>query len=329
MSSTESTQQRDDVLDRALPIIDPHHHIWTTAHGKFEYLIPELLADVNTGHNIVQTVYCECKSMFRQDGPVELRPVGETEFVLDAVSKGGPEANSLCTGLVMYADLSLGDAVQSVLDAHREVAGTRLKGIRNIVAHDPSPEVRSFVNQPGLLARPSLREGVACLARNGLVFETFVFHRQLGELAAFASALPDATIVVDGLGGPLGVGPYKGRRHEVFDEWRASIRALARHDNVHIHIGAFGAKMFGLGFHKADTPPTMDQIAAAWSPYFEVCLEAFGPARCMLTSNYPEDRSSISYRQLWNVYKRMATHLSHDERSRIFSETSAQVYDLS
>ncbi|MGC4252747.1 MAG: amidohydrolase family protein [Sphingobium sp.] len=310
-----------------MPIIDPHHHIWTAAHGKYDYMMPELLADVRAGHNIVKTVYCECRQSYRPDGPSELRPVGETEFVIDAVSRGREDRTGLCEGLVMHADLMLGAAVAAVLDAHVAVAGSRLKGIRQIVAHDPSPQVRSFVPRAGLLSEPAFREGVRTLARHGLVFETFVFHGQLAELAALADACPDAAIVVDALGGPLGVGPYKDRRDEVFPQWRRDIAALAERPNVLIHIGGFGAKMFGFGFHKADRPATED-FAAAWRPYLESCLAAFGAERCMLTSNFPEDGSSISYRQLWNVFKYLCRDFPAHEKARLFSETSKATYHL-
>lgn len=318
----------DDILDPSLPIVDPHHHVWTAAHGKYDYLLPELLADVRSGHNIVQTIYCECKQSFRQQGPVELRPVGETEFVVGTMAEGGPAAAGLCGGLVLFADLTLGARVQPVLDAHRAVAGTRVKGIRNIAAHVASPLVRSFVPSPTLLAEPALREGVACLGRNLLLFETFVFHPQLSQVAELAAACSDTTIVLNAFGGPLGIGPYQDRRAEVFAEWQAGLREVAQRPNVNIHIGGFGAKMFGFGFHKRPIAPTLEDFAAAWRPYLHACLDTFGPRRCMLTSNFPEDRSSISYRMLWNVFKYLSRDLASGEKAAIFSGTSARLYQL-
>jgi len=72
-------QENEPILEPELPIIDPHHHLWD--RGGWTYLLPELLADLNTGHNIVATVFEECRSMYRANGPVEMRPVGEVEFV--------------------------------------------------------------------------------------------------------------------------------------------------------------------------------------------------------------------------------------------------------
>ena len=72
-------QEIEPILEPELPIIDTHHHLWD--RGGWTYLLPELLADLNTGHNIVATVFEECRSMYRANGPVEMRPVGEVEFV--------------------------------------------------------------------------------------------------------------------------------------------------------------------------------------------------------------------------------------------------------
>ena len=70
----------EEVIDPALPIIDTHHHLWV--RPGYRYLLPEFAADLATGHNVVATVFAECSSMYRAGGPEELRPVGETEFVV-------------------------------------------------------------------------------------------------------------------------------------------------------------------------------------------------------------------------------------------------------
>ncbi|MBF8668354.1 amidohydrolase family protein [Pseudomonas putida] len=323
-----ATAREEAIIDAKLPIIDAHHHFWDEAHGKFDYLISDLMSDVRSGHNIVQTVYCECEYGFRQSGPEELRPVGETEYVMSTLAAAGSEAGNLCNGLMMYADMTLGAGVQPVLDAHRAVAGRRFKGIRYIAAHDPSPLVRSFVPEGGVLGLPAVKEAVACLASNGLTFETFVFHPQLEEVARLAAAVPNATIVVSALGGPVTVGPFKGKNREVFENWRASMSELAKQPNVYMQIGGFGAKMYGLGFHSSESKPSTEELASAWQPYFDVCLDAFGASRCLVASNFPQDIAVTSYRQLWNVFKYMSRGLSEQEKLDIFSRTSTKVYSL-
>ena len=71
-------QVREPIVEPDLPIVDPHHHLWD--HANDRYLLAELLADTGSGHNIVATVFIDCRSMYRADGPAELRPTGETEF---------------------------------------------------------------------------------------------------------------------------------------------------------------------------------------------------------------------------------------------------------
>jgi L-fuconolactonase len=323
-----SDSNADCILDPSLPIIDPHHHIWDTAHGQYNYLLSELIEDLSSGHNVVKTIYCECSSKHYVDGPEELRPVGETEFVVDTINHDMAASTGICAGLVMYADLRLGARVEAVLDAHRSLADGRLKGIRNLAAFDPSPRIRSHFPYAGLLVDPSFQEGVACLGRQGLVFETFVFHPQLAEVGALAKAHPQCTIILNAFGGPLGVGPYRGRLDEVFVQWRQAMMELGRQPNVLVQIGAFGSKKFGLSFHREPNPSRQD-VVDRWRPYYEVCLEAFGTSRSMLTSNFPEDRSSVSYREMWNILKLMAKDLSKEERMDLFYRTAAQTYGLS
>jgi len=67
-------RRKEPILEPDLPIVDPHHHLWD--RPGWRYLLDELLADTESGHNIVATVFEECRSMYRAHGPVEMRPVG-------------------------------------------------------------------------------------------------------------------------------------------------------------------------------------------------------------------------------------------------------------
>ena len=122
----------EDPIDPGLPICDPHHHLWD--HPGNRYLIEELLQDTGGGHNIVQTVFVECRSMYKKDGPDEMRPVGETEFVqgIAAQSASGQYGTTrVAAGIVGHADLTLGAAVAPVLEAHIAASSNRFRGIRH------------------------------------------------------------------------------------------------------------------------------------------------------------------------------------------------------
>lgn len=323
---------REEILEPALPIIDPHHHLWDRDGNR--YLMEEILDDVSSGHNVRATVFMECRAMYAQGGDPELSPLGETEFVngIAAMSASGAYGPCrLCDGIIGYANLQLGARVRRVLEAQMMVGGGRFRGVRFITVHHPDPAARgaSTNHPPGLLMDRALREGFAELAPLGLSFDAWLYHTQLDELADLARAFPQTTIVLDHVGGAIGLGPYAGRRDEVFQVWEAAIKRLAELPNVHVKLGGLGMRVFGFGFHERPQPPTSEQLAAAWKPYIETCITAFGAGRCMLESNFPVDKAAYSYPVMWNAFKRLTKGASADEKRALYSGTAARVYRLS
>lgn len=323
--------QPEQVLEPGLPICDPHHHLWDFESHR--YLLPELLADVNSGHAVRSTVFIECTAMYRADGPEELRPLGETEFVngaaaMSASGRYGPAR--ACAGIVGFADLCLGAQVEPVLEAHVAAGGGRFRGIRHISAFDASSVIRrSHTNPPPrLLGEARFREGFARLRKLGLSFDAWLYHPQIAELTDLARAFPDQPIVLNHVGGPLGIGPYAGKRDEIFPQWRQSIRALAQCPNMQVKLGGLGMKIIGYDFHKRPRPPGSQELADLWRPYIETCIEAFTPRRCMFESNFPVDKVSGSYRVYWNAFKRLASGASAAEKAALFHDTAAAFYRL-
>lgn len=322
---------REAPLDPERPIVDPHHHLWD--HPKHRYLLDEILADTGSGHRVVATVFVECLSMYRAGGPAPLRPVGETDFVERiaaerATGRHGP--TRVAAGIVGFADLTLGNAVDEVLAAHLAAAPARFRGIRHAAGLDPHESVRnSHTNPPpGLLGLPAFREGVRRLATHGLTFDAWLYHHQLPELTALARACPEVTIVLDHFGGPLGIGPYEGKRAEIFRQWAEDIAALAREPNVVAKLGGINMAVNGFGWHHRPRPPSSEELVAATGDYYRRAIECFGPSRCMFESNFPVDRQSCSYGVLWNAFKRIARDFSADEKAAMFHDTAARVYRL-
>ncbi|HUJ73508.1 MAG TPA: amidohydrolase family protein [bacterium] len=324
--------QQEAVLEPDLPICDPHHHLWDFEVHR--YLLQDLLADVGSGHNIRSTVFIECTAMYRAEGPEALRPLGETEFVNGAAAmsaSGRYGETRACAGIVGFADLSLGAPVEQVLEAHVALGGGRFKGIRHINAYDPSAVIRrSHTNPPpGLLGQARFREGFAKLRGLDLTFDAWLYHPQIPELTQLARAFPDQPIVLDHVGGPLGVGPYAGKREEIFPQWRQHIRALAQCPNVWVKLGGLGMKIIGYDFHKRPRPPSSEELAQLWRPYIQTCIEEFGPSRCMFESNFPVDKVSGSYRVYWNTFKRLAAGASAADKAALFRGTALRFYKLS
>ena len=322
---------REDVLDPEQPIVDPHHHLWD--HPGSRYLLDELLSDTGSGHRVVATVFVECMSMYRAGGPEALRPVGETEFVdgVAAQSASGRYGETrVAAAIVGFADLTLGDTVDEVLEAHLAAARARFRGIRHAAGFDPHDDVRnSHTNPPkGLLGMPRFRDGVRRLARHRLTFDAWLYHHQIPELTDLARACPEVTIVLDHFGGPLGIGPYAGQRAEIFGQWKKDIADLARCPNVAVKLGGINMAVNGFGWHRRDRPPTSEELVAATGDYYVHTIDRFGPDRCMFESNFPVDKVSCSYVVLWNAFKRIAARFSPAERSALFHDTAARVYRL-
>ena len=321
----------EEALEPELPIVDPHHHLWDR-NGSC-YLLDALLADTGSGHNVIATVFVECVSMYRATGPKHLRPVGETEFVngVAAMSASGGFGPTMTNaGIVSFADLTMGDAVEEVLVAHLAAAPDRFRGIRHASGWDASDKVRNSHTHPseGLLGEARFREGLAKLGSMGLSFDAWLYHPQLAELTDLAKAHPDVPIVLDHFAGPLGIGPYEGKRDEIKEHWKKDIAALAECDNVHAKIGGNNMAINGFGWHKRDTPPTSEELAAATKDYYLHTIDCFGPERCMFESNFPVDKESCSYQVLWNGFKRMVKGFSVSEKADLFAGTATRFYRL-
>jgi L-fuconolactonase len=322
----------EPIVEPELPIIDPHHHLWTETHGA-RYMPDEFLADANDGHNIVATVFVECGSHYREEGPSHLRCVGETEFAesmaRNAATRGiGPK---LCAGIVAHADLMLGSEVAAVLEAHRAAAPGRLCGIRRMTAWDEDsrlnfPSVRASA---GMMSDARFRAGFAELQRRGLVFDAWVYHTQLGELEALARAFPRTTIVLDHTGAPLATGRFADRAAEVDADWKAGMTRLAACPNVVVKLGGLANASCAPSDWLRSGAREMSERARAWArDHYLQAIDLFTPARCMFESNFPVEKDATSYRALWNFFKRLTGAFSAHEREQLFFGTAARTYSL-
>jgi len=324
------TSGEEEAIEPDLPICDPHHHLWDYPDNR--YLLDELVADTRA-HRIEKTVFVECGSMYRADGSQPLRPVGETEFVQGIAAQsasGGYGEMRANAGIVGHANLLLGAAVDEVLVAHVAASPNRFRGIRHSAAWHPSDQIRRShaAPPPHMLTEPKFREGFARLEPHGLSFDAWLYHTQIDELADLARAFEGTTIVLDHVGGPLGIGPFDGRRDEVFRSWQRSISSLADCPNVSVKLGGLQMPICGFGWHKRAKPPSSEQLATTLGPYYLHCIEAFGPGRCMFESNFPVDKTSCSYTVLWNAFKRLTQGFSRAERALLFRDTAVRVYRL-
>ena len=337
------------ILDPDLPIVDPHHHLWdfrsfgtpeAPQHGFMtaiadarRYLLDDLHADTTSGHNVKATVFVECGAFYKADGPVDMRVIGETEFVngVAAMSASGLYGDfRACAGIVSRADLILGDAVTPVLEAHIAAGGGRFRGIRNSASFEADKDVLGPLNrvEAGLYLSSDFRKGFARLAPLGLTFDAWLLEPQLPDVIDLARAFPDQTIILDHVGTPLGLASYNGKLAERFPIWRDNIRELAKSPKVVVKLGGLAMAFCNFPSFLAQPRAPSEQLAAEWAPYIETVIEAFGAERCMFESNFPVDMGACDYPTLWNAFKRIAKGYSADEKATLFAGTAAKVYRL-
>jgi len=316
-------------LEPDLPIIDTHHHLWRLKDQN--YLLDDLLADLDCGHKIEQTVFVQCHAMYRADGPEHLRPLGEVEFVtgVAAMSRSGRYGSTrIATGIVGFADLTLGDKTEDLLVRQIEAAGGRFRGVRHSGAWDADPIIGNGAPRAGLYSEAAFGEGLDRLAKLGLSLDAWVFFHQLDEVTALADAHPDAPIVLCHCGGPLGYGPYGDKGDQVRARWLQSITKLAERPNVVVKLGGMMMRLAAYDYGVEPAPPSSEQLANLWRPYVEPCIELFGPNRCMVESNFPVEKMGIGYGPMWNVFKRITAGASVAEKQAIYSGVAKRVYKL-
>ena len=321
---------QEDIVDPERPIIDTHHHLWENTSMWGRYVLDDLWADTESGHNIEKTVFIDCRSGYRTDGPEHLRPVGETEFVAGVAAASAERAGAATiAAIVSHANMRLGAAVEEVLAAHEEAGQGLFRGIRHA---GPSDSTGTLTNAgrgwPCPYGEADFREGVRTLGKLGYTYDTWHFFHQNRDYLALAQAVPDTTMILDHFGTPLGVGAYAGKQEEIFAQWKDDIAAIAECSNVFAKLGGLAMPDNGFGWDKRDTPPTSDEFAAAQRRYYLHTIECFGPERCMFESNFPVDKLSVSYHVMWNGMKKIVADFGEEEKRAMFHGTAEKAYRL-
>jgi predicted TIM-barrel fold metal-dependent hydrolase len=320
------------ILDPDRPIIDSQFHLFD--RPALRYLFDDYVADVNAGHNVVASVYVETSAFSRNWGPEVLRPLGEVEFAngIGAMSESGTYGKCrIAAAIVCHADLRQGNAVAELLDRALGLSPGRVRGVRQITLYHESEAPYRYMS-----ARPprvhmddkAFRRGFGQLASRRLTFDAAIFHTQLGDLFDLAAAFPETTVILNHLGYAMALDTDEQGRAAIFTAWRKGLRAIATLPNVYCKIGGLGMPPWGFGFELRASPASHLELAAAWRPYVEEAIAAFGVGRCMMESNFPPDRRSCNYVTLWNALKYIVSVCSESEKTALFHDTAAGVYRI-
>ena len=325
----------EDPILPNIPIIDPHHHLWDVGFGR--YYIEELLEDINSsGHNIVSTVYIMSSSntkIYSKDGLEEFKPLTEIEFATsegkraDLIPNNKVKVNASIVGSV---DLTYGNKLKPVLEKAVNISEGRLKGIRMLLASHTDPRISSGAvkSDLGLMLHPNFIDGAKCIQDANLSLDFWIYHTQLNEMEKIARALPDLTIILNHIGGPIHLGEYEGKQAATHREWRSAMMRLSRIPNINVKLGGLGMAVNGAKFHNSKFPPNSVQLSDVWKPWIYETIDMFGFDRCMFESNFPVDKGSCSYGTLWNAFKILATDMSDDEKNKLFSKNAARIYKI-
>ena len=201
------------------------------------------------------------------------------------------------------------------------------------IEHDPGsghperPERLTAVL--GALETPDFAAGVRKLGAMGFSFDAWLYHTQLGELAGLAQQVPDTQIILDHLGGPLGIDHYGEAGEQTVEVWQAAMTDVAAYPNVALKVGGIGMdNYYGTGWSSLAAPPTSEQAAAYWSDHVRWCIDLFGPSRCMFESNFPVDRQTLPYTVLWNTLQIVADGYTESEQVDLFAGTAERIYAI-
>lgn len=325
----------EDPILPNIPIIDPHHHLWDVGFGR--YYIEELLEDINSsGHNILSTVYIMSSSntkIYSKDGLEEFKPLTEIEFATsegkraDLIPNNKVKVNASIVGSV---DLTYGNKLKPVLEKAVNISEGRLKGIRMLLASHTDPRISSGAvkSDLGLMLHPNFIDGAKCVQDANLSLDFWIYHTQLNEMEKIARALPDLTIILNHIGGPIHIGEYEGKQAATHREWRSAMMRLSRIPNINVKLGGLGMAVNGAKFHNSKFPPNSVQLSDVWKPWIYETIDMFGFDRCMFESNFPVDKGSCSYGALWNAFKILAKDMSDDEINKLFSKNAAKIYKI-
>lgn len=322
------SQVNEEIVDPDREIIDPHHHLWPKGH-PLHYSPEDLMRDTGSGHNIVGTIFMECGASYRKDGPDHMKVLGETEFIVASAKEIAAAGGIPIVGFLGHADLRRDD-LDTILDAHAEAADGLFRGIRHAGACDQSGAELAIPApaEPTLYQDPNFIRGVQRLGQRGLTYDTWQYHHQVNAFRDLAKACPDTTMILDHFSTPLGVGPYEGKREDIFAVWKDEIAAVAECPNVNVKIGGLAMPDNGYKWNERDVSPSSDEVVDAHAKWYQHMIKCFGPERCMFESNFPVDRLSMSYPVYWNAMKKIAADYPEAAQAAMFSGTAKRVYNL-
>ena len=325
----------EEPIEKDLKIIDPHHHLWDLDFGR--YLYGDFLSDIkSSGHNVIASVYIMSSAntkIYDKNSAKEYESIPEIVFACIQAEKAKNVDTNKCKlneSIVGSLDLRYGKKLIPVIEKAISLSQGKLKGIRMLLASHSDPNISSgAVKTPlAIMKDPKFLEGAKVLQKYNLSLDFWIHHTQLNEMENVARSIPELSIILNHVGGPIHLGPYEGKTALTHREWRHSMMRLATLPNISVKLGGLGMEVNGSKFFKNSVPPSSDALSESWKPWIFETIDLFGFERCMFESNFPVDKSSCSYGNLWNGFKKISKSMSSDEKNKLFYKNAAKTYKI-
>ena len=322
-------------IDKDLTIIDPHHHLWDLEFGR--YLHEDFIKDIKTsGHNIQASVYIMSSAntkIYDKNSPKEFESIPEIKFAYEEAEKAKNKFSNKCKineSIVGSLDLRYGEKLIPVIEKSISISKGKLKGIRMLLAAHPDTSISSGAvkTQLGIMKDPEFLNGAKILQKYNLSLDFWIHHTQLNEMEYIARSIPELSIILNHIGGPTHLGPYEEKKALTHREWRHSMMRLSTLPNISVKLGGLGMAVNGSKFYNNPIPPSSDELLVSWKPWIYETIELFGFERCMFESNFPVDKGSCSYGNLWNAFKKISKSMSKDEKNKLFYKNAAKIYKI-
>jgi len=273
--------------------IDAHQHFWNYSAAEYPWIGPGM---ERLAHDHLPTDLAPLLAAEGIDGSVAVQArqsVEESRWLLALT-----EAHPLVKGVVGWVDLRsdrVGDDLQAL------AANPKFVGVRHVVQDEPDPR---FV-----LGAAFVR-GLQQLRQHGLTYDLLLYPHQLAAAIELVGLLPEQPFVIDHLAKPrIAAGEL--------ESWEREIRAIARHDNVCCKVSGMVTEAARKGWKQDD-----------FTPYLDVVLAAFGPARLMVGSDWPVCLLAGEYADVAAIPRDFFAGLSADEQAWIHGGTAARFYGL-
>lgn len=314
----------DKVLRRAAKIMFPKATMDFFGEDNSlmsDYLPPDYRADT-VSSKIGRYVHIEAG--WKAKNPMD--PVGETEWL---ESLDDPPA-----GIVAHADLRLGAEVAPILKAHK-AASNRVRGIRHTMSLHTNPGVMPFAEDPDMSRTAEFRKGYEQLAEHELSYDAWAFSTQLSQVAELAEAVPEVPLVLCHAGTPVGyggefhgVGANQTAREQIAAQWRNGILMVAGQPHVRVKLSGLLMPVLGFGYENAADKPGVSELVDKLGPLVRFCIDAFGPERCMVASNFPVDRVATTYANAFDAMVELTSTDGQTAQAQMFAGTAESFYRL-